>query len=433
MNQTHRRALADDDWASLALSVRAGNCVLMLGPDAVTDEVDGRPVPVMDTLAGFLAAKLGRPELASRPAAEVAQAVQAAKDVNTVRFWTLEFYRDRNLDSRALATLASLPFEVVVSAVPGAPVEQAFVAAGKQPLVAFYDFTGAAAPPAPTGSTARPLVYHLFGSTERPASLVVSESATLDFLVAAVSQSPALPSNLTSVLRARDTSFLFLGFRLHEWHLRTLLHALFRGSEGRVNRSFALEEIESPSGQVYWRSHKVDFFEMDVAQFAAKLAEQVGPVATAPVPATGPAPDAPMVFICHASEDKATARRLDEDLRARGIRVWIDEHQLRGGDRWDGSIRDVLGSEADYVVVVQTPSLVAKDVGYVNKEINLALDRHLEYRPPRVFLLPVSVDGAMLDHLGHIQSTDMTDWATGIEQLTSAIRRDVERARRELR
>jgi hypothetical protein len=45
------------------------------------------------------------------------------------------------------------------------------------------------------------------------------------------------------------------------------------------------------------------------------------------------------VFLSYASQDAESARRICEALRARGIEVWIDQSELRGGDAWDVSIR----------------------------------------------------------------------------------------------
>ncbi len=431
-----KRGLADEDWASLVLSIRNGNCVLMLGPGAVKQQLDGERVPVLEGLTRHLAQKLGDDELAGAGLGEVGQAVRARKDPNTLLYWTAEFYQDVRIADDELTALAGLPFPVTVNAVPGAPVEQAFATAGKAPLVAYYDYTAGSAAATPTGSAEQPLVYHLLGTADHPSSLVVSESALLDFLVAAVSSNPAIPSNLTSVLRGKRTTFLFLGFQLYQWHLRILVHGLFM-TVGRENRSFALEAFDPqdahPTGHFYWQNHKVDFFDADVGEFVGELVERVGPLAGATAgPAAGPAPNAPVAFICHASEDKPSAAQLADDLRSRGIRVWIDEDELRGGDRWDDSIQRVIAREVDYFVVLQTEQLKSKDVGYVNKEINLALNRHLEYRPPRIFMIPAVVGGpeARLEHLEHIQSIDLGNWVEGVEALASAIRRDVERARR---
>lgn len=40
------------------------------------------------------------------------------------------------------------------------------------------------------------------------------------------------------------------------------------------------------------------------------------------------------VFLCHNTEDKPAVSDIEERLRARGIRCWLDRHELRPGVRW---------------------------------------------------------------------------------------------------
>ena len=59
--------------------------------------------------------------------------------------------------------------------------------------------------------------------------------------------------------------------------------------------------------------------------------------------ASGPERDTPVAFLCHGSEDKATVRRLAEDLLAAGIDVFFDEWEIRSGDSLRRKIDDGLG------------------------------------------------------------------------------------------
>jgi TIR domain len=82
------------------------------------------------------------------------------------------------------------------------------------------------------------------------------------------------------------------------------------------------------------------------------------------------------VFICHASEDKHTvARPLANELSARGLRVWIDESEIRLGD----SLRDAIDmglAHSQFGVVILSVHFFAKDWakseldGLITREIN---------------------------------------------------------------
>ena len=48
------------------------------------------------------------------------------------------------------------------------------------------------------------------------------------------------------------------------------------------------------------------------------------------------------IFLSYAREDSDAARRIADALRAAGIEVWFDQSELRGGDAWDGKIRQQI-------------------------------------------------------------------------------------------
>jgi hypothetical protein len=85
------------------------------------------------------------------------------------------------------------------------------------------------------------------------------------------------------------------------------------------------------------------------------------------------------VFISYASTDEGLAARIFTSLLKKGFEPWLDKDALRGGEDWNLMIKDQL-SETDFVLVLQTPALVAKRVGYVNKEIAIARERSQFYR-----------------------------------------------------
>jgi hypothetical protein len=66
------------------------------------------------------------------------------------------------------------------------------------------------------------------------------------------------------------------------------------------------------------------------------------------------------VFISHAGEDKAVARPLADELRARGLKVWFDEYELVLGDSLRRKIGDGL-RHARVGLVVLSRSFFAKE------------------------------------------------------------------------
>jgi TIR domain/SIR2-like domain len=436
--RTESGVMRSADWTSLVHAVEHGKCTLMLGPDAVSGTLDGERLPVHVALARFVKDRLG-PKYAHldpyKPAS-VAQAAVAQEDPFTLQGWVEEFYEQFVGDFDMLRDLAALPFELIINSSPGLSVQKVFLEQHPRTHSDFYDRTGRARPTLPDFSADAPLVYHLFGSLEEPASLILTDIDRLDFLIAVVSDNPPLPPKLKSALRDSERSMLFVGFQLAQWQFRLLLHVLSHDSPRRY-KSFAFEPGADPfdddTVEFYRSGYRIHFISGDLPAFARELRTRVRiePAETIGVGdgdgRTAPAlpPGAPVVFLCHSNDDKAFAAQLSDGLQANGIETWLDKDDIAGGDQWDEIVRSTIKHRVDYVVVLQSESLIRKQVGYVNREIELALDRQLEYRPPRRFVIPVVIDDPAnrLEHLSDLQSVDLTQ-PRGIDDLVRVINRD---------
>ena len=70
----------------------------------------------------------------------------------------------------------------------------------------------------------RPIVFHLHGYVDVPESLVLTEDDYLDFLVSISRERNLIPSRIQQAFR--ETSLLFLGYRLADWDFRVLFRSL---------------------------------------------------------------------------------------------------------------------------------------------------------------------------------------------------------------
>ena len=98
------------------------------------------------------------------------------------------------------------------------------------------------------------------------------------------------------------------------------------------------------------------------------------------------------VFLSYASQDMEPARAICEALRARGIEVWFDQSELRGGDAWDQKIRGQIRECALFIPVISA-NTDARGEGYFRLEWRLAVERSHLMADDEPFLFPVSVDG----------------------------------------
>ena len=433
-----KREWDNDEWDILVRTISRGNCILMLGPDASLEEVNGTLHPLTEILSIELAQKLQAKNLTTK--------IDTSNLNQTAHYYCMEAGRngleakvEAFCEKRAALTddfhrdLAALPFYFIMSACPDRMFYNALQDAGKKPVVTGYNFRGVNPAMVMMGTPEEPLLFHLYGTLKDSYSLVLTESDLLDFLVAVVSGNPPLPKNIVSELQAGNKSFLFLGFGFKHWYLRVLLHVLQGGK--KEAHSIALEQFpqnveEFERTILFYEEHecKINIYNTDMRAFARNLRERYEQIATsAAEPGAGPRrqlEDAPTVFICHASENKEYAKFLHQKLEAAGIDCWLDKEDLRGGDDWDQVIKKAIEKEIDYVIILQSSALAQKYDGYVNKEINMALDRQDQFKRGIRFIIPVIIEECPLrEELEHLHTVNLTG-GENVDELVKAIRRD---------
>ena len=444
--------LEEQDWWYLLKSIRDGQCILLLGPGAAVDPNDSQADPLPVRLALKLGEELHRAGkgdgiFTTSDLAHVAQAYSQAmpKKRPGLERAVEEFYAPYHNQTTALhRDLAVLPFTLCISTTPERFLLSAFAQVpGKTPLYSFYHFRPnpsrarerrLASPPG-EGSTSQPLIYDLHGSLDDLESLVLSENDLLDFLVNVTRDSPPLPPYVSSRFNDRATSFLFVGFGFRHWYIRVLLHVL--KASGHEWPSLALEDdgfFNLPDQRqtvLFFQSgHLIDFRQHPWQDFARELRqrfekEMTGERNAQPAVPEPPA-DAPIAFLCHEHRDKSDAESLVTQLQARGIRIWLDKQNLRGGDNWPRQIPQVVEKQMDYVLVLQSPRMLDKPESYFWREINLALERQRGFRHDLRFVIPVLLEShpnLPLPDLNHLQMIDLTT-SYGINALAQTIIED---------
>lgn len=90
------------------------------------------------------------------------------------------------------------------------------------------------------------------------------------------------------------------------------------------------------------------------------------------------------IFLSHNANDKPFVRKLGLDLESHGIKVWIDEAEIKIGDSLIEKISDGL-SEVDYLAVILSPNSVKSR--WVQEEINIAMYRQISNKTIKI--LPI--------------------------------------------
>jgi TIR domain/Protein of unknown function (DUF3298) len=96
------------------------------------------------------------------------------------------------------------------------------------------------------------------------------------------------------------------------------------------------------------------------------------------------------VFISYAREDRARVEIYFEKLAQQGYDPWMDYRKILPGQNWEAEIEHALAS-ANVVVAFLSKSSVSKR-GFVQREVNFALDR-LKYKlPTDIYLIPLLLE-----------------------------------------
>jgi hypothetical protein len=396
-------------WISLVTNLQHGQCILVFGPEigaspASNDVLaaDTDTVSYTEALTRRLAEELeedGGRRVTGVTLAAVAQQYEDAQGfgTNALRALAETFYTSgAYVPSDVHDALAALPFSLILTTCHDDLLTRALDAAGKRPLVQRYHLRGDRRENPEfmvPGTPETPLIYHLFGEAHEPGSMVLSENDVLDFLIAIISERPPLPHSLSRALKRNGQSFLFVGFGIRHWYLRVLLKVVVRAlGLHRTGSAIAAEPLRGLTDLdreqtilFYQRGTRVEVEDADTSDFLTELSRRLAASGGYLAKARPSGPRA-KVFISYAREDEQLAARLFDALQRSHFEPWLDTEALRGGDDWDGRIKDELEA-TDFVLVLYTPALCRKADSYVNREIALARDRALAVRGR--FLLPL--------------------------------------------
>lgn len=147
-------------------------------------------------------------------------------------------------------------------------------------------------------------------------------------------------------------------------------------------------------------------------------------------------------FISYSHADKSFARRLHNDLQARGIRCWLDEHQLLPGQKIFTEVDRGIRLWDKVLLCCSEDSLKS---WWVENEIQIAFDKEQQLRRQRdgaevLALIPLNLDGylfsdewksGMRTEIKSRLAADFTGWETDnskfeteFERLIRALRAD---------
>ena len=95
----------------------------------------------------------------------------------------------------------------------------------------------------------------------------------------------------------------------------------------------------------------------------------------------------PSIFLSHNSKDKFFVRKLAERLTEHGVKVWLDEAEIKIGESLTQKIGKAL-QENDFVGVVLSTNSIKSE--WVQRELQVAIQREFEQK--KVIVLPLLLE-----------------------------------------
>lgn len=128
----------------------------------------------------------------------------------------------------------------------------------------------------------------------------------------------------------------------------------------------------------------------------------------------------PSIFLSHSSDDKPFVRKLAKSLRMKGVKVWLDEAEIRVGDSLIDKISSAI-NEADFIAAVISANSVNST--WVQKELSLAMSKEIANR--QVAVLPILLEKCELppfltDKL-YANFTNASQYSQAVKKLIQAI------------
>lgn len=117
----------------------------------------------------------------------------------------------------------------------------------------------------------------------------------------------------------------------------------------------------------------------------------------------------PQVFVVYPHDEKKFVRKLAGDLAKAEVSVWVDEHELRAGDRITTKIKQGM-DESQWIIVI--PPSEKRERGWIFKEIRMALDAERVRQRP--LIIPVKTPSNIIPEM--FSDTVCADFSANYEE-----------------
>ena len=135
------------------------------------------------------------------------------------------------------------------------------------------------------------------------------------------------------------------------------------------------------------------------------------------------------VFISYVRENKEVVDRLYQELKSRGIQVWLDRDKIDPGVRWQRAIRQAIRSGVFFIACF-SKEFHERNKTYMNEELTLAIEELRQLPIDKVWFVPIKLNeceipnwdigrGETLQDFQYISLYE--DWEVSIQNILNVI------------
>src|SRR3954466_4968366 len=138
------------------------------------------------------------------------------------------------------------------------------------------------------------------------------------------------------------------------------------------------------------------------------------------------------VFISYVRDNLDAVDRLANELRNKGMTVWLDRNNIDPGARWRDAIRKAIQSGSLFLACF-SKEYNERIKSYMNEELTIAIDELRQKPTDKTWFIPVLINETRIpsrrisavENLSDIQAINLQkDWDVGISRILRVLRYD---------
>src|SRR5947209_3727571 len=98
------------------------------------------------------------------------------------------------------------------------------------------------------------------------------------------------------------------------------------------------------------------------------------------------------LFVSYVREDFKVVQRLALQLETYGLNIWLDKEKIEPGMRWRDAVRQAI-CNGNLFLACFSPASAARDRGFMNEELTLAIDELRQRPTDRTWFVPLILPG----------------------------------------